>query len=47
LHPMFLLATKTVAESNGAWDYFKVLAVIRPEDAWRPLDKGHCPFVKI
>jgi branched-chain amino acid transport system substrate-binding protein len=47
LHPMYLLATKTVAESTGAWDYFKVLAAIKPEDAWRPLDKGHCPFVKI
>jgi branched-chain amino acid transport system substrate-binding protein len=46
LHPMYLLATKTVAESRGDWDYFKVLAEIRPEDAWRPLDKGGCPFVK-
>ena len=46
LHPMYLLATKTVAESKGDWDYFKTLAVIKPEDAWRPLDKGGCPFVK-
>jgi branched-chain amino acid transport system substrate-binding protein len=47
LHPMYLLATKTVAESKGDWDYFKVLATIRPEDAWRPLEKGGCPFVKV
>jgi branched-chain amino acid transport system substrate-binding protein len=47
LHPMYLLETKTVAESKGDWDYFKVLAAIKPEDAWRPLDKGGCPFVKI
>ncbi len=46
LHPMYLLATKTVEESKGDWDYFKVLAAIKPEDAWRPLDKGGCPFVK-
>jgi branched-chain amino acid transport system substrate-binding protein len=46
IHPMYLLATKTVAESKGEWDYFKVLATIKPEDAWRPLDKGGCPFVK-
>jgi branched-chain amino acid transport system substrate-binding protein len=46
LHPMYLLATKTLAESKGDWDYFKVLATIRPEDAWRPLEKGGCPFVK-
>jgi branched-chain amino acid transport system substrate-binding protein len=46
LHPMYLLAAKTVAESKGDWDYFKILATIKPEDAWRPLDKGGCPFVK-
>jgi branched-chain amino acid transport system substrate-binding protein len=47
LHPMYLLETKTVEESKGEWDYFKVLATIKAEDAWRPLDKGNCPFVKI
>ncbi|HLW90214.1 MAG TPA: ABC transporter substrate-binding protein [Roseiarcus sp.] len=46
LHPMYLLATKTVEESRGDWDYFKVVATIKPEDAFRPLDKGGCPFVK-
>ena len=47
LHPMYLLATKTLAESKGDWDYFKLVATIKPEDAWRPLDKGGCPFVKV
>ncbi|HLH50713.1 MAG TPA: ABC transporter substrate-binding protein [Roseiarcus sp.] len=46
LHPMYLLEAKTPAESKGEWDYFKVLATIKPEDAFRPLDKGGCPFVK-
>jgi branched-chain amino acid transport system substrate-binding protein len=46
LHPMYLLGAKTMAESKGDWDYFKVLATIAPEDAFRPLDKGGCPFVK-
>jgi len=46
IHPMYLLVTKAVEESKGDWDYFKVLATIKPEDAWRPLDKGGCPFVK-
>ena len=46
LHNMYLLQAKTVAESKGAWDYFKVLSTIGPQDAWRPLDKGGCPFVK-
>jgi branched-chain amino acid transport system substrate-binding protein len=46
IHPMYLLATKSLEESKGEWDYFKVVATIKPEDAWRPLDKGGCPFVK-
>jgi branched-chain amino acid transport system substrate-binding protein len=47
LHPMHLLATKTVAESKGEWDYFKLVSTIAAEDAWRPLAKGGCPFVKV
>ena len=46
IHPMYLLATKTVAESKGDWDYFKVVSTVKPEDAWRPLDKGGCPYLK-
>jgi hypothetical protein len=23
-----------------------MISTISPEDAWRPLDKGGCPFVK-
>ena len=46
LHPMYLLATKTTAESKGDWDYFRVVSTVKQEDAWRPLDKGGCPFVK-
>ncbi len=46
LHPVYLMTTKTLAESKGDWDYFKLVSTIRPEDAWRPLDKGGCPFVK-
>ena len=46
LHPMYLLGTKTVAESKGDWDYFNVLATIKPEDAFRSLEKGGCTFVK-
>jgi branched-chain amino acid transport system substrate-binding protein len=46
LHPVYLMAIKSPAESKGEWDCFKTLATISPEDAWRPLDKGGCPFVK-
>jgi len=46
IHTMYLLTTKTVAESNGDWDWFKVTGTVKPEDAWRPLAKGGCPFIK-
>ena len=46
IHPVYLMTAKTLAESKGDWDYFKLVATIKPEDAWRPLDKGGCPFVK-
>ena len=46
LHPVYLMTAKTLAELKGDWDYFKLVATIKPEDAWRPLDKGGCPFVK-
>ena len=46
LHPVYLLETKTPAESKADWDYFKVVSTIAPEDAWRPLAEGGCPLVK-
>ncbi len=46
IHTMYLLTTKTPAESKGDWDWFKVTGVVKPEDAWRPLAKGGCPFIK-
>ncbi|MEI2734419.1 MAG: ABC transporter substrate-binding protein [Rhodoblastus sp.] len=46
LHTMYLLSTKTPAESKGDWDWFKQTGVVKPEDAWRPLDKGGCPYIK-
>ena len=44
--PAPLMTAKALAESNRDWDDFKLVATIKPEDAWRPLDKGGCPFVK-
>jgi branched-chain amino acid transport system substrate-binding protein len=46
LHPLYLMSVKSPAESKGEWDCFKTVATIKPEDAFRPLDKGGCPFVK-
>jgi branched-chain amino acid transport system substrate-binding protein len=38
---------KAPEESKAPWDYYKQLATIPAEEAWRPLDQeGDCPLVK-
>jgi branched-chain amino acid transport system substrate-binding protein len=46
VHDMYLFQVKSPDESKGAWDYYKVLATIPAEKAFRPLDQGGCPLVK-
>ena len=45
IHPMYLFQVKSPQESKGDWDYFKMLATIPAEQAFRPLAEGHCPLV--
>jgi len=47
IHPMYLFETKKPSESKSKWDVFKQVAVISPEDVWRPLEQGGCPFLKL
>jgi branched-chain amino acid transport system substrate-binding protein len=46
MHPIYLYKAKPPAESKYDWDDFALVSTIRAEDAFRPLDKGGCPFVK-
>lgn len=46
MHNMYLYEVKTPAESKGAWDYYKQIAVIPAEQAFRPLAESECPLVK-
>jgi branched-chain amino acid transport system substrate-binding protein len=46
MHPMYLFEVKKPEESKAPWDYYKQLATIPAEEAWRPLDQGECPLVK-
>ncbi len=46
MHVMHLWQVKKVAESKYPYDYCKELAVISPDQAWRPLADGGCPLVK-
>jgi len=45
LHVMYLWQVKPEAESRYRYDFNKLLATIKPEDAWRPLNEGGCPLV--
>jgi branched-chain amino acid transport system substrate-binding protein len=46
MHPAYLFEVKTPAESKKPWDYYKLVATISPEDAFRPMSEGGCPLVK-
>ncbi|HEX7969030.1 MAG TPA: ABC transporter substrate-binding protein [Stellaceae bacterium] len=45
VHDMYLMQIKTPAESKGDWDFYKVLATVPGDQAYRPLDQGGCPLV--
>ena len=45
IHPMYLMQVKAPSESKGEWDYFKVVATIPADKAFRPLKDGGCPLV--
>jgi branched-chain amino acid transport system substrate-binding protein len=46
IHPAYLVQVKSPAESKYPWDYYKVLATIPADEAFRPLKDGGCYLVK-
>ncbi len=46
MHAMYLWQVKAASESKYPFDYCKNLAVIPPDQAWRPMSEGGCPLVK-
>lgn len=46
VHDMYLIQVKKPEESQRPWDYYKIVATIRGEDAFLPLDESVCPLVK-
>ncbi len=42
MHPMYLFEVKRPSESKGPWDYYRMLATIPAEQAFRPLSEGGC-----
>jgi len=45
IHPVYLMQAKSPAESRGNWDFFKLVGVVPADQAYRPLNEGHCPLV--
>ena len=46
LHPAYLFEVKKPSESKGPYDYYKLLATIPADQAFRPFNEGDCPLVK-
>jgi len=46
VHSMYLFQVKKPEESKAPWDYYKLLAEVPGDQAFRPLKDGGCPLVK-
>jgi branched-chain amino acid transport system substrate-binding protein len=44
---MYLFQVKSPAESRGGFDYYKLVATIPGNQAFRPLGEGGCPLAKV
>src|ERR671918_684789 len=45
VHDMYLAEVKTPDESEGRWDYLKILRTIPADQAFLPLSESQCPLV--
>ncbi len=45
VHAMYIFQVKTPAESKGDWDFYKLVATIPADQAFRPLAEGGCALV--
>jgi branched-chain amino acid transport system substrate-binding protein len=46
VHSMFLFEVKKPEESRAPWDYYKALAEVPGDQAFRPMKDGGCPLIK-
>ena len=46
VHDMYVMQVKTPAESKYPWDYYKLVATMKGEEAFGPLSDSTCPLVK-
>lgn len=46
MHDMYLFEVKKPSESKAPWDYYKQIAVLPAEQAFKPLSESECSLVK-
>ncbi|WP_135469189.1 ABC transporter substrate-binding protein [Crenalkalicoccus roseus] len=46
LIPAYLFEVKKPEESQGPWDYYKLVQTTPAEEAFRPLNEGGCPLIR-
>ena len=46
IHPIHLFEVKSPAESKAPWDYYKLIATVPADQAFRPMADGGCPMIK-
>jgi branched-chain amino acid transport system substrate-binding protein len=46
IHPAYLFEVKKPSESKGPYDYYKLVATIPANEAFRPLADSDCPLIK-
>lgn len=46
IHPVYLFEVKKPSESKYAFDYYKQVAMVPADEAFRPLAQSECPLVK-
>ncbi|WMT76074.1 ABC transporter substrate-binding protein [Bradyrhizobium sp. Ash2021] len=46
IHDMYLFEVKKPSESKMDYDFYKLVATIPGDEAFRPMDQGGCPLVK-
>lgn len=44
IHPMYLFEVKRPEESKKPYDYYKLLATVPANEAFRPMAEGNCPL---
>lgn len=47
VHDMYLYEVKKPSDSKGEWDLYNIIATVPGDEAFRPLEDGGCPLVKL